>query len=106
MTVILFEIVRGDWALFWPMRAIFEHGLHLRAGSQWHKEPSDGIESSMESESQESERFFFLPIPLLIPSLANKCELVDRNRKRKQKNQPITKLIPNPFTRDLERKVW
>ena len=48
----------------------------------------DGIAivSSMESESQGSERFLFL----LIPSLAIKCELVDRNRERKQKNQPIT----------------
>ena len=45
-------------------------------------------------------------IPLLISSLAIKCELVDRNRERKQKNQPITYFIPNPFTRDLERKIW
>ena len=48
MTVILFEIVRGDWALFWPMRAIFKHRCPLRAGLHWrrnreHKEPSDGI---------------------------------------------------------------
>ena len=32
--------------------------------------------------------------------------MVYRNRKRKQKNQPITWLIPNSFTRDLEWKVW
>ena len=65
-----------------------------------------GIVSSTESESQESERFLFLPIPLLIMSLAIKCELVDRNHIRKQKNQPITKLVPNPFTGDLEWKTW
>ena len=49
--------------------------------------------------------FTSFTIPLLIPSLTIKCELFDRNRKRKQLNQPITKLIPNPFTfRHSERK--
>lgn len=64
------------------------------------------IVSSMESELQGSEQFLFLLILLLIPSLAINCELVDRNQNHKQKNQPITKLIPNPFTQDLEQKTW
>ena len=34
-----------------------------------------------------SERFLFLPISLLVPSLEVKCELVDQNGKSKQKNQ-------------------
>ena len=46
-----------------------------------------------------------LPIRFLIPSLAIKCEQVDRSQKHKQKNQPITWLIPNPLTRNLERKT-
>ena len=93
MTLILFEIVRGDWALFWPRRAIFKHRCPLGADLHWrrnrgHKESSDGIGGirNLPTESQESERFFFLPIPLLISSIAKKCELVVRNRKRKQKN--------------------
>ena len=49
-----------------------------------------GIVSSTQSESEGSEGFLFLSTPLLIPSLPCKCELVDRNRKGKQKNQPIT----------------
>ena len=41
----------------------------------------DGITivSSTESESQGSERFLFLAIPLLIPYLAIKCELTNNN---------------------------
>ena len=46
----------------------------------------------------------FFPTLLVFPSLVIKCELVDRNQKRKQKNQLIIQLIPNPFTRDLEGK--
>ena len=38
----------------------------------------EGIESVSSTESQESERSLFLPMPLF----AIKCELVDRNRKR------------------------
>ena len=71
------------------------------------KELEVGLESEVEgifhsSAIVRTECFLFL----LIPSLEIKCELVDQNRKCKQKNQPITWLIPNRFTQDLEKKTW
>ena len=47
--------------------------------------------SSTESESEESERFHFLPIPLMTPSLKISWKLDCRSRKQKWKTQPITR---------------
>ena len=43
----------------------------------------NGLGSSMESESEGSERFGFLPIPLLLASLTIQCKIDDRNWKLK-----------------------
>ena len=44
-----------------------------------------------ESESEESERFHFFPIPFTSPSLMIQWKLSCRRRKQKWKNQPITR---------------
>ena len=51
-----------------------------------------GVINSTESESEESERFHFLPTPLMTPSLMIQWKLDCRSRKEKRKNQPITML--------------
>ena len=50
-----------------------------------------GVISSTESESEESECFHFLPIPLMSPSLMIQWKLDCRSRKHKRKTQPITR---------------
>ena len=52
-----------------------------------------GVINSTESESEESERFHFLPIPLVTPSLMIQWKLDCRSRKQKRKNKPITVLV-------------
>ena len=46
-----------------------------------------GVIRSTESESEESERFHFLPIPLMTPTLMIQWKLDCRSRKQKQINQ-------------------
>ena len=85
---------------FWPVHTVDGIGSGVRIRSvrnllfQYEQKQKTVTEfailSSMESELQGSEQFLFLLILLLIPSLAINCDLVDRNRNHKQKNQPIT----------------